>query len=193
MPPRRRPSIAAIPPPMSAASDLPRACSLSPNDPYWPIQPPVAMRPPPISTHLSSPNPRDDLRPASKPPFEKIPPAAGAAPMPAPPPDEDGTNGGVPPTVPPTPPVAPRTISATRTKPPKPPPPPAAEAVPVKAGTPNSNIPIPAAIRAICKAAFRLASVLRVMACLSVSAPGTTDSPRCTSAIPVCATVPPSS
>src|ERR1035437_4926691 len=87
---------------MTAASDLPRAWSLSPNDPYWLIQPPVAMRPPPISTQLLSPNPKNDLRPGSmpaKPAFEKIPPAAGAAPMPAPPPDADGTNGGVPPTV----------------------------------------------------------------------------------------------
>jgi len=33
----------------------------------------------------------------AKPAFEKVPPVLGAAPMPAPPPDEDGTNGGVPP------------------------------------------------------------------------------------------------
>src|SRR6202047_3950617 len=87
---------------MSAAFDLPRACHLSPNDPYWLIHPPLATRPPPISVKLFSPNPKNDLRPGTmpaSPAFEKIPPAAGAAPMPAPPaPDEDGANGGVPPT-----------------------------------------------------------------------------------------------
>src|ERR1019366_2948096 len=57
---------------------------------------------PPCESFETLPNPKNDLRPGNIPPkpaFEKIPPVAGAAPMPAPPPDEDGTNGGVPPTV----------------------------------------------------------------------------------------------
>src|ERR1035441_5292240 len=91
----------------------------------------------------------------AKPAFEKIPPLAGAAPMPAPPPDEDGTNGGVPPTVAPgkrTVPPAPKIGGRMGPSPPPLPAPPPAPAppdgsnggVPPRAPPPNTGTaPIP--------------------------------------------------